>query len=72
MTGSLDGADLELTDEIATLLVAADNGDDAASELLAARYAADPGLHPEDRIVQLSPAGDPPVTVDLKRRVVVP
>jgi hypothetical protein len=72
MTGSLDGADLELTDEIATLLVAADNGDDAASELLAARYAADPDLHPEDRIVQLSPAGDPPVTVDLKRRVVVP
>jgi hypothetical protein len=72
MTGSLDGADLELTDEIATLLVAADNGDDAASEVLAARYATDPRLRPGDQILQLSPAGDPPVTVDLTRRVVVP
>ncbi|MEV6414635.1 transglutaminase-like domain-containing protein [Kribbella sp. NPDC051718] len=72
MTASLDGADLDLTDEIATLLIAADNGDDAASEVLAARYAADPDLQPGDQILQLSPAGDPPVTIDLKRRVVVP
>ncbi|MFI5713086.1 transglutaminase-like domain-containing protein [Kribbella sp. NPDC051620] len=72
MTDSLDGADLELTDEIATLLVAADNGDDAAAEVLTARYTADPKLHPTDQITQLSPAGNPPRTVDLKRRMVVP
>jgi transglutaminase superfamily protein len=72
MTNSLDNADLDLTDEIATLLVATDNGDESASGTLAARYTADPELHPGDRIIQLSPAGDPPVTVDLNRRIVVP
>jgi hypothetical protein len=70
-SGSLDDADLELADKIATLLVASDNGDAAASEVLAARYAEDPRLHPGDRIVQLSPAGHPPVTIDLKTRAVV-
>jgi hypothetical protein len=71
MSGELDG-DLTKVDEIARLLVAADAGDDSATEVLAARYAADPDLRPGERILQLSPAGDPPVTVDLKRRVVVP
>jgi hypothetical protein len=71
MSGELDG-DLTKVDEIARLLVAADGGDDSATEVLAARYAADPDLHPGERILQLSPAGDPPVTVDLRRRVVVP
>jgi hypothetical protein len=71
MSGELDG-DLAKVDEIARLLVAADGGDDSATEVLAARYAADPDLHPGERIQQLSPAGDPPVTVDLRRRVVVP
>jgi transglutaminase superfamily protein len=71
MSGELDG-DLGMIDEIATLLVAFDNGDVAAGEVLAARYVADPDLHPGERILQLSPAGHPPVTVDLKRRVVVP
>ncbi|NEA34783.1 transglutaminase-like domain-containing protein [Streptomyces sp. SID13031] len=70
MSGDLDG-DLTLVDEIATLLVAADNGDDSAAEVLAARYASDPDLPPGDRILQLSPAGDPPVTIDLKRRATV-
>lgn len=70
-TGTLEDADLELTDEIATLLVASDNGDAAASDVLAARYAEDPRLHPGDRVTQLSPAGDPPVTVDLRTRATV-
>ena len=63
--------DLGLTDEIAKLLVASDNGDGAATEVLAARYAEDPRLHPGVRIQQFSPAGNPPVTVDLKSRAVV-
>jgi hypothetical protein len=71
-TGSLDEADLDLADEIAGLLVAADNGDAAASEVLAARYAEDPRLHPGDQILQLSPAGHPPVTVELNLRMPVP
>ncbi|TDU82340.1 transglutaminase superfamily protein [Kribbella voronezhensis] len=70
-SGSLDDADLELADEIATLLVASDNGDEAATAVLAARYAEDPRLHPGDRILQLSPAGHPPVTVDLRTRATV-
>lgn len=70
MSGELDG-DLGKIDEIATLLVASDNGDAAAAEVLAARYAEDADLHPGQTILQLSPAGHPPVTVDLKTRVVV-
>ncbi|WBQ07505.1 transglutaminase-like domain-containing protein [Kribbella sp. CA-293567] len=66
-----DPEHLELIDEIATLLVAYDNGDAEAGGVLAARYAADPRLRPGRTIVQLSPAGDPPVTVDLSRRAVV-
>jgi len=65
MSGDLDG-DLELSDQIATLLVASDNGDVAATEVLAARYAEDAELHPGDRIEQFSPAGHPPVTVNLR------
>ncbi|MEU0095153.1 transglutaminase-like domain-containing protein [Kribbella sp. NPDC006257] len=70
-SGSLEDADLELTDEIATLLVASDNGDATASEVLAARYAEDPRLHPGDQIIQLSPAGHPPVTVDLRTHAII-
>jgi hypothetical protein len=70
-SGSLEDADLELTDEIATLLVASDNGDATASEVLAARYAEDPRLHPGDQIMQLSPAGHPPVTVDLRTHATI-
>lgn len=70
-SASLDDADLDLSDEIATLLVASDNGDAAASEALAARYAEDPRLHPGDKILQLSPAGHPPVTVDLRAHAVI-
>jgi hypothetical protein len=69
MSGDLDG-DLELTDQIATLLVASDNGDVAATEELATRYAADPNLHPGGKVEQLSPAGHPPVMIDLTTRAV--
>lgn len=69
--GSLDDADLELADDIAALLVASDNGDAAATEVLAARYAEDPRLHPGDRVHRFSPAGKPPVTVDLRTRQTV-
>jgi hypothetical protein len=71
MASSLEEADLELADEIATLLVASDNGDAAATAVLAARYAEDSRLHPGDRIQQFSPAGHPPVTVDLRTRATV-
>jgi hypothetical protein len=67
MSDNLDG-DLDLTDQIAKLLVAFDNGDDTAAAELAARYAADPNLHPAGQVLQLSPAGHPPVTIDLKTR----
>ena len=44
-----------LTDALATLLVAADAGDAAAEEALAARYTA--GLGPRGRVVTASPSG---------------
>jgi hypothetical protein len=71
MSDDLDDVDLDLTDQLATLLVAADNGDAAAAEVLAARYAADPDLHPGETIEQFSPAGGPPVIIDLKTRAAV-
>jgi hypothetical protein len=70
MSGELSG-DLRVVDELAELLVAFDNGDVEAGEVLAARYLADAELHPGETVVQFSPAGAPPVTVDLRRRVVV-
>ncbi|MEV8378080.1 transglutaminase domain-containing protein [Kribbella sp. NPDC056861] len=70
MSGELSG-DLDLIDELAGLLVAFDNGDAAAGEVLAALYLADPELRPGETVLQLSPAGHPPVTVDLSRRVPV-
>jgi hypothetical protein len=56
MATGLD-ADLELTDEIAALLLAADRGDDGAERELADRYRADPRLHPGARVRCLSPTG---------------
>lgn len=66
MGRQLDG-DLGLIDEIAALLLAADEGDVAAERELAARYAADPDLHPGDQIESVSPAEAGPRTVDLRR-----
>jgi hypothetical protein len=60
-------ADAHWIDEVARLLVAADDGDLDAEHRLLARYRADPGLHPGDSVLQASPYGDPPVEVALTR-----
>ena len=61
-------ADLDrLADDIATLLVAADAGSDAAERELEVRYASDPRLHAHD-VVTLSPVGRVGDT-DLEQRV---
>ena len=50
--------DLDLVDEIATLLVGADRGDTAADRALATRYRHDPRLHPGSFVHTISPTGD--------------
>jgi hypothetical protein len=57
----------ELIDEIADLLLAADDGDQAAERKLADRYATDPRLHPGDVITCHSPR-QMVYEVDLRRR----
>ncbi|MDG6108871.1 transglutaminase domain-containing protein [Dactylosporangium aurantiacum] len=52
--GSMDE---DLADWVAQRLVAADAGDAAAEDELAARYAADPALHPGGRVHCVSPSG---------------
>ncbi|WP_227014307.1 MULTISPECIES: hypothetical protein [Nocardiopsis] len=47
----------ELVDEVAALLVAADGGDGAAEEELAAWYARDGRLRPRGRVYCASPSG---------------
>lgn len=69
MTDTLDGADLALTDEIARLLVASDNGDETATKELADRYDSDARLKPVGRSYITSPTGVPPTWVDLLRPV---
>ncbi|TCC26596.1 transglutaminase-like domain-containing protein [Kribbella speibonae] len=54
-------------DEIASLLLAADAGDLAAEDQLEQRFRADPALRPGRTVTQLSPYGDPPITIDLTR-----
>jgi hypothetical protein len=58
MTPTLDGADVDLTDEIATLLVASDNGDETATKELADRYQTDTDLRPTGRSYVTSPASN--------------
>ncbi len=60
--------DLTPTDELAALLVAADNGDEAAATKLRDWYRSDPDLHPGERIMVHSPTGTPPYQVDLATR----
>jgi hypothetical protein len=60
--------DLTPTDELAALLIAADAGDDAASNKLRDWYRADPDLHPGEKIMVHSPTGVPPYKVDLSTR----
>jgi Transglutaminase-like superfamily len=65
MSDNLDG-DLAKIDAIAALLLAADDGDEAAERELSTRYAADPDLRPGAKIDCRSPVGAP-FTVDLNR-----
>jgi len=62
---------LELADEIAALLLAADAGSADAEQELAARYAADPRLHPAGQVVCHTPTGEE-FSVDLETRKVEP
>ncbi|MFC6162525.1 transglutaminase-like domain-containing protein [Kribbella jiaozuonensis] len=55
-------------DEIARLLLAADAGDSAAEDHLHRQLQTDAKLRPASTITQLSPYGDPPVTIDLTQR----
>lgn len=56
----------ELIDEIAALLVAADDGDLAAERQLLQRYRADDRLHPGSRVQRNSPHGDDVVIDELR------
>lgn len=56
MANDLSG-DLTLIDDIATLLLAADDGDEEAERELADRYASDPALRPGARVLCTSPTG---------------
>jgi hypothetical protein len=47
-------------------LLAADAGDLAAEDQLEQRFRTDPKLRPAPTVIQLSPYGDPPVTIDLR------
>ncbi|TCC34208.1 transglutaminase-like domain-containing protein [Kribbella speibonae] len=57
MSDTLDGADVELTDRIAELMVASDNGDDAAAKEVNELYRTDPELTFAGRSFVTSPAG---------------
>ncbi|MET8234193.1 transglutaminase-like domain-containing protein [Micromonospora sp. NPDC005298] len=67
MTDDLSTADLTLVDEIAALLLAADEGDEAAEKALADRYAGDARLRPGSRVRSISPVSDTVSVVDLRR-----
>jgi hypothetical protein len=60
MSDRLDGADLDLTDRIARLMVASDNGDDTATKEVNELYRTDPDLTFAGRSFHTSPAGAPP------------
>ncbi|MCG5465537.1 transglutaminase-like domain-containing protein [Micromonospora sp. MED01] len=66
MTDDLAAADLTLADEIAALLLEADDGDEAAEKALAARYATDTRLRPGAQIRSFSPVSGTVRTVDLR------
>ncbi|TDW83488.1 transglutaminase family protein [Kribbella sp. VKM Ac-2566] len=65
MSDTLEGADVELTDRIADLMVASDNGDDAATKEVNELYRTDPGLTYAGRAFVTSPAGSPFAWKDL-------
>lgn len=57
MSDTLEGADVELTDRIAGLMLASDNGDDAAAKEVNELYRTDPALTFAGRAFVTSPAG---------------
>ncbi|RZT13396.1 transglutaminase superfamily protein [Kribbella sp. VKM Ac-2569] len=65
MSDTLDGADVELTDRIADLMLASDNGDDAATKEVNELYRTDPSLTYAGRAFVTSPAGGPFAWKDL-------
>ncbi|TNH30799.1 transglutaminase domain-containing protein [Micromonospora orduensis] len=67
MTEDLTTADLTLVDEIAALLLAADDGDEAAEKALADRYASDSRLRPGTQVHSISPVSGSVSVVDLRR-----
>ncbi|MET7865332.1 transglutaminase domain-containing protein [Micromonospora taraxaci] len=67
MTEDLSTADLTLVDEIAALLLAADDGDEAAEKALTDRYAGDARLRPGPRVHSMSPVSGSVSVVDLRR-----
>ncbi|MER7589630.1 transglutaminase domain-containing protein [Micromonospora sp. NPDC127501] len=66
MTDDLANADLTLADEIAALLLEADDGDEAAEKALADRYATDSRLRPGAQIRSFSPVSGTENSVDLR------
>ncbi|MFC7625350.1 transglutaminase-like domain-containing protein [Microlunatus sp. GCM10028923] len=61
------GVSDEETDRIAALSIKADAGDEGAETELEQRFRGDTRLWPTGTVTQLSPYGEPPVTVDLTR-----
>jgi hypothetical protein len=66
MSDRLDGADVDLTDRIARLMVASDNGDDTATKEVNELYRTDPALTFAGRSFITSPTGAPFAWVDVK------
>jgi hypothetical protein len=68
--GPSGGGEAGLIDEVAALLLRADEGDEAAEKELADRYRTDPRLHPGGTVRCVSPTGTESV-VDLRSRATV-
>ncbi|MBM0234010.1 transglutaminase domain-containing protein [Micromonospora sp. STR1_7] len=66
MTDDLRNANLTLADEIAALLLEADDGDEAAEKALADRYATDSRLRPGAQVRSYSPVSETVSAVDLR------
>lgn len=60
-------SDAAWIDKVAKLLLASDEGDNAAELELLNRYRSDDGLRPGPVILQASPYGDPPIEAKLNR-----
>jgi hypothetical protein len=65
MSDRLDGADVDLTDRIARLMVASDNGDETATKEVNELYRTDPELTFAGRSFITSPTGAPFAWIDV-------